>query len=86
MKGKPLFTGTYVFKDGGILELEMRDPNRPRETFFGTLQISSTRRGRNNKLSWIEYSCYNSLRNDRTLFPLKMFQPFYFSIVRSYRH
>lgn len=78
------FHGTFKLNDD--LEVAMKDPGLPTENFRMHLNLKTTHRGRHNKLNWIEYYSIPS-RVDRDVhqFDLKLFKPYFFSHVRSYK-
>ncbi|KAJ3295880.1 hypothetical protein HK104_002220 [Borealophlyctis nickersoniae] len=82
---KGWMTGSYemVMNTVGLV---MRDADRRGQVFKCTLTLSSTRRGRQNKLSWVEY--WQEQDNDpdyRSDVPIRTLKPFMFSKVKSYR-
>ncbi|TPX43048.1 hypothetical protein SeMB42_g04883 [Synchytrium endobioticum] len=88
-KEKGFMVGSYRVTekmDGSChIFAKMRDHDRPETTFEFTLALSSTKRGRHNKLSWLIYSMYNSENKEtRSEIPLRTLRPFMFSKVRSY--
>ncbi|KAI8875575.1 hypothetical protein K501DRAFT_233488 [Backusella circina FSU 941] len=81
------FHGTFKLNDNDhTLEVAMTDHNLPTEDFRMSLNIKTTHQGRHNKLNWIEYYSIPS-RVDRDVyqFDLKLFKPYFFSPVRSYK-
>ncbi|KAJ3193640.1 hypothetical protein HDU67_005031, partial [Dinochytrium kinnereticum] len=51
---KGMSTGTFSFT-GAEIRLKTRDPEQPLCSFETALRISSSRRGKHNKLSWLEF-------------------------------
>lgn len=83
---KQCFHGNFVVIDDDQVLIRMKDSTLKNETFKLSLKIKTTHRGRHNKLNWIDYcsiSCIPDRDDDH--FDLKMFKPFFFSPVRSYK-
>ncbi|KAJ3055332.1 hypothetical protein HK097_010832 [Rhizophlyctis rosea] len=77
--------GGYVLT-GKTVHVELKDPDRPRHVFKCTLTLSSTKRGRHNKLAWVEYWVEKvNDPNFKSDIPLTSLKPFIFSRVKSYR-
>ncbi|KAI7902843.1 uncharacterized protein BX663DRAFT_508609 [Cokeromyces recurvatus] len=84
---KQCFHGKFKVDDEGRISIVMKDSTLPRETFYLTLNIKTTHRGRHNKLVWNEYySTSDSLegRGDHH-YDLKLLKSYFFSPVRSYK-
>ncbi|ORX92915.1 hypothetical protein K493DRAFT_338562 [Basidiobolus meristosporus CBS 931.73] len=76
------FKTTYK---GNSIMIEVKDRHRLKNTFFLSLNLKSTTRGKHNKLSWNDYYSEDSTRNfEQTQYSLKHFKSFFFSRVRSY--
>ncbi|KAJ3129013.1 WD40 repeat domain 95 [Nowakowskiella sp. JEL0407] len=54
---KGVMFGNYKFLSPTKVSLEFTDPERPGMNFKASLELSSTKRGLHNKLTWIEYHC-----------------------------
>ncbi|KAJ1658626.1 hypothetical protein IWQ61_002157 [Dispira simplex] len=81
---KGLMQGHYTIRNN-LLHATLTDPARPHITFYVELRIKSTGRQRHNKLEWLTYSSFDTVRaEDLTEYSLDNFQPFYYSRVRAY--
>ncbi|KAJ1967712.1 hypothetical protein IWQ62_001685 [Dispira parvispora] len=81
---KGLMQGHYTIRNN-LLHATLTDPTRSHITFYVELRIKSTGRQRHNKLEWLTYSSFDTIRaEDLTEYSLDNFQPFYYSRVRSY--
>ncbi|KAK9720089.1 hypothetical protein K7432_004350 [Basidiobolus ranarum] len=84
-KAKGFMTGTYKCSEDHVT-IEVKDSHRITNTFFLSLTLKSTTRGKQNKLSWIEYCSEDSARNHEiTQYSLQHYRSFFFSRVRSYK-
>ncbi|TPX31856.1 hypothetical protein SmJEL517_g04917 [Synchytrium microbalum] len=87
-KEKGFMVGAYrVTEMDGACHIfcRMKDYERPRTTFEYSLTLTSTKRGRHNKLGWISYHMHNGeTKENASEVPLKTLRPFMFSKVRSY--
>ncbi|KAI9361603.1 hypothetical protein DFJ73DRAFT_893536 [Zopfochytrium polystomum] len=81
---KGMSIGSFTLVGTKVL-VSTRDPEYPRNRFYWTLSLSSTRRGRHNKLQWVEYYHERDHRPEtRTEILSSQLKPYVFSRVRSY--
>ncbi|KAL1916751.1 uncharacterized protein VTP21DRAFT_5455 [Calcarisporiella thermophila] len=74
---KGLMHGFYRI-EGEIVNVTLKESTRPNDTFYVTLKLRSTHRGKHNKLAWIEYYSIDSRRNDKVEYSLKQMKPYLF--------
>jgi F-box protein 9 len=89
-KYKGIMQGQFELT-GDLLNVEFKDYQQHRRhlTFNALLNLKSTHRGLFNKLSWIEYystDIRDESFDDRSIYSLKQFKPFYFSKVKSIKN
>ncbi|GAA5805807.1 hypothetical protein HPULCUR_011333 [Helicostylum pulchrum] len=83
---KQCFHGNFDIHHDDQIIIVMKDSNLRNETFHLTLKIKTTHRGRHNKLNWVDYTSISCLPDrDDDHFDLKLFKPFFFSPVKSYK-
>ncbi|KAJ3277945.1 hypothetical protein HDU76_010105 [Blyttiomyces sp. JEL0837] len=80
---KGMSRGTFTLNGDKVI-LKTQDPENRKNTFHWTLGISSTRRGRQNKLQWQEYFYERERDHMRTDVTSSQLKPFIFSKVRSF--
>lgn len=83
---KQCFHGRFLLENDDHIQIVMKDPTLPKETFHLSLFIKTTHRGRHNKLIWDRYSSTTDRPNrDDHEYDLKLLKPYFFSPVRSYK-
>jgi F-box protein 9 len=81
------FHGVYHHLRGDHVQIEMRDPNVPREKFCLTLKVKPVTKIRHQiKLGWRSYSSMPAMtEGEQRTIDISDFKPFFFSPVRTYK-
>ncbi|KAJ3102501.1 hypothetical protein HDU97_000460 [Phlyctochytrium planicorne] len=80
---KGMSTGTFSISAGNIF-MTTDDPDQPLCRFSTQLKLTSSRRGRHNKLSWVDFSYVDKRKPDKIDIRSSQLKPFAFSKVKSF--
>ena len=82
---KGVTRGIWGITSGGIVQINVLDPNLPQHEFQGQLLLTSTRQGQFNKLAWKDYFSQHIGNPDtRTHLSKSHLKHFLFSKVKSW--